>query len=92
MSETAVYPVIMAESNQTFPVSMSLDEGIVVSIDESIQIVDADAYEGNYVVTPASVAQVLNTKDLMMTDDLIVEAIPSNYGLVTWNGSYLTVS
>lgn len=50
------------------------------------------AYEGSYVATPSAEAQVLETKNLRMTDNVTVNPIPSNYGLITWNGSVLTVS
>ena len=49
-------------------------------------------YKGAYEVTPSSEAQVLPTEGLMMRGDLTVGAIPSNYGLVTWDGSVITVS
>lgn len=49
-------------------------------------------YAGPYQVTPGSEAQRLTTHDLRMTEDLIIDPIPSQYGLVTWNGSVLTVS
>lgn len=53
---------------------------------------DRDPYEGPYVVTPAADPQVLRTKHLRMTGDVTIAPIPSNYGLITWNGAYLTVS
>lgn len=53
---------------------------------------DIDPYPGPYEVTPGAEAQVLATKDLRMTGDLTVAPIPNNYGLITWNGSVLTVS
>ena len=49
-------------------------------------------YEGPYTITPAAEAQVFETAGKMMTEDITVGAIPSNYGLITWNGSVLTVS
>ena len=49
-------------------------------------------YTGNYTVTPTGETQTLSTADLMMTQDVTVNPIPSNYGLITWNGSTLTVS
>ena len=49
-------------------------------------------YGGDYTITPSSQEQVLATAGRMLTDDITVNPIPSNYGLVTWNGSYLTVS
>lgn len=55
-------------------------------------VVERDPYIGAYAVTPSSEEQVLNTKDLRMTANIVVKPVPSNYGLITWNGSFLTVS
>lgn len=49
-------------------------------------------YTGPYVVTPTQGTQVLLTDDKHMTGNVTINPIPSNYGLITWNGSYLTVS
>ena len=58
-----------------------------------VQIIhDADWYEGAYEVTPSSQIQTLPTMGKTMINDLVINPIPSNYGLVTWNGQYLTVS
>ena len=54
--------------------------------------VERDPYTGEYTVTPSSEEQVLRTKNLRMTDDITINPIPSNYGLITWNGSVITVS
>lgn len=50
------------------------------------------AYDGPYTVTPGAEAQTLETNGKRMTENVVVGAIPSNYGLVTWNGSVLTIS
>lgn len=49
-------------------------------------------YTGTYEVTPSEYEQVLMTEDRRMTADVVVHPIPSNWGRITWNGSYLTVS
>lgn len=54
--------------------------------------VERDPYTGAYEITPSAETQVLETKNLRMTDDITINPIPSNYGLITWNGSTLTVS
>lgn len=54
--------------------------------------VQVPPYEGNYAVTPSAETQVLQTSGLRMTDNITIEPIPSNYGLITWNGSTITVS
>ena len=50
------------------------------------------AYQGAYEVTPGDEPQTLHTNGLMMDRDLTVGAIPSNYGLITYDGSTITVS
>ena len=51
-----------------------------------------DEYEGPYQVTPTTTAQTLATRGLLSTADIVVNPIPSNYGLIQWNGAVLTVS
>ena len=66
---------------------------VAVGIDESSPIVPTvEEYHGTYEVTPAQTAQVLPTDGLLAVADIVINPIPSNYGLVTWNGSTLTVS
>lgn len=50
------------------------------------------SYTGSYTVTPTQQTQVLQTDHLMMNGNVTVNPIPSNYGLITYNGSVLTVS
>lgn len=54
--------------------------------------VGADPYAGEYTVTPTTETQTLLTKNLRMTDNVTINPIPNNYGLITWNGTTLTVS
>ena len=49
-------------------------------------------YKGDYTVTPSSQTQTLLTAEMIMTDNVIINPIPKNYGLITWNGSRITVS
>lgn len=54
--------------------------------------VERDPYTGDYEVTPSDEAQVLLTDGFRMTDNVTINPIPSNYGLITWDGSVITVS
>lgn len=56
------------------------------------EIVGGESYEGEYTVTPSQEAQTLPTAGCLLTQNVVVNPIPSNYGLITWNGSTLTVS
>ena len=49
-------------------------------------------YEGEYTIRPQPYAQTLPTESRVLERDIEVEAIPSNYGLITWDGSKLRVS
>lgn len=59
----------------------------------SVQVVvDVDDYTGPYTFTPSASPQIVPTSGLRMIDNVTINPIPSNYGLITWNGSTLTVS
>ena len=49
-------------------------------------------YDGPTAITPGPEAQTLATAQLVVPVDIIIEPIPSNYGLITWDGATLTVS
>lgn len=49
-------------------------------------------YHGSYEITPTQNTQTLSVANKRMAQDLVVNPIPSNYGLITWDGSTLTVS
>ena len=70
------------------PQSFSTSPGNPITRD----YVERDPYTGEYTITPGAAVQTLLTKDLRMTYNVTIEAIPENYGLITWNGSTLTVS
>ena len=51
-----------------------------------------EIYSGPYVVTPSGQTQTLSTENRILTQDVVVNPIPNNYGLITWNGTVITVS
>lgn len=53
---------------------------------------DLPTYTGATIVTPSQSTQTLATADRVMASNIVINSIPSNYGLITWNGSTLTVS
>ena len=63
-----------------------------VSVSSAIVVVVGDPYDGPYTVTPTNEEQVLATYHKTMTGNLVVNPIPSNYGLIGWDGAVLTVS
>lgn len=49
-------------------------------------------YQGATEFIPAGEYQTIPTTGLIVDTDIIIDPIPNNYGLITWNGIALTVS
>ena len=49
-------------------------------------------YAGPTTITPTTATQTLNTAFKSVLNNITINPIPSNYGLITWDGSTLTVS
>ena len=64
-------------------------DGIVEKV---VQIASGNAYSGAYEVTPTTETIKLSTYQKLMKADVVVNPIPSNYGLITWTGAVLTVT
>ena len=53
---------------------------------------DVERYDGSYEFTPTADTQTIEIEQKMATANIIINPIPSNWGLITWNGATLTVS
>ena len=62
------------------------------SLNSTVYIPVVDVYEGPYEATPTQFTQTLPTEGFTMAQDVIIHPIPSNYGLITYSGSIITVS
>lgn len=56
------------------------------------QVEAGDYYTGATTVTPTQETQTLSTLGKIIPTDITINPIPSNYGLITWDGAVLTVS
>ena len=56
------------------------------------QAVAVDEYSGPYEFTPGAAPQVVEIANKKATDNITINPIPQNYGLITWDGATLTVS
>lgn len=78
---------------QTLTVSFNNTQAnISTSSQITRDFVDRDPYTGAYEVTPSAETQTLETENKRMTGNVTINPIPNNYGLITWNGSIITVS
>lgn len=63
-----------------------------LKIGGSMYAVGPPRYEGPYEVTPSQSEQVLPTEGKHTLENIVVQPIPWYYGLITYNGSTITVS
>ena len=90
MADRCNIPLTVAEGNA---VSLDIGENAVsLDIGAVAYPVYPDNYKGAYVVTPNESEQVLETGGLMASENITVKPIPDNYGKITWNGVFITVS
>lgn len=68
------------------------DDGYEKGYDDGLSEAGAEWYEGEYNITPKTTAQMLETADKLMKGNIVINPIPKNYGLITYNGFGITVS
>lgn len=86
-------PMQVSVSRVNIPVGVSVSDVLIpATIGAAYQMVDADTYTGPYEATPTQSEQVFQTNGKVLIENFTVNPIPSNYGLITWDGSVLTVS
>ena len=85
--ESRHFDVNFAEDD-SFNCSFAEDEEFVVEFGAGIE----KEYHGAYEVTPSTSTQTLQTTNRVLTDNIVINPIPNNYGLITYNGSFITVS
>ena len=80
--------------DETVSASLHAEESatIALGVGGSMYAVGPPYYEGSYDIVPSSEVQTIRIDGMRAAHDLIIESIPSNYGLITWDGSIITVS
>lgn len=78
--------------NITAKAGLSGDITASGALGQTVILESLPIYDGATEITPSNQAQVLQTSNKTLTRNIIVNPIPSNYGLVTWDGSRLTIS
>lgn len=63
-----------------------------ISVDGDVSIPVSSYFTGEYVITPSNEAQTISIGGKTAKQNITINPIPSNYGLITWDGSTLTVS
>lgn len=88
------YRVPLMVSTDGAAVNLGVLEPKSVELDMSVGVYAqiGEHYHGSYEVTPSSETQILDTDTLILDGNITINPIPSNYGLITWDGSTITVS
>ena len=87
MRDSPNYKVVL-DGELSLNIPMDGEAGTVIKVTEH----DLPVYTGQTEVTPSEETQTLQTANRTVLQNIIINPIPSNYGLITWNGSTLTVS
>lgn len=83
----------VATYDDTLPMDVtSSEETIGMDIGAEYAMSNTDPFEGSYEYTPSEQTQTIPIEDLRATQDIVINPIPSNYGLITYNGISITVS
>ena len=91
LNNPMVVPISVSSSQSE--ISLGVSEPTTVEMTVSgLVYVDYPQYEGETTVTPTQETQVLQTIGTLVTDNITINPIPNNYGLISWNGSVVTVS
>lgn len=72
--------------------SLGIEESSVPLSVETGRVVEKPVYSGPYTAEPSAEVQILETAGRVLSENITINPIPSNYGRITWNGSVLTVS
>lgn len=81
-------------SVEEYELEYSESESFDLDMDMAIIVnnIEGEKYHGPTEVTPTQSTQELLTAGKVVLSNITVNPIPSNYGLITYNGSVLTVS
>ena len=81
-ADSVVLPVGVASNTSVFSAGCGC----------KIEYKDVPDYTGGYSFTPSAEEQIIPTKDTALSENIVIAPIPDNYGLITWDGSVITVS
>ena len=86
-------PMQVSVSQVVLPVGVSTSAVVLpASLGAAYQMRQGEIYAGGYDFTPTQETQTVYTKDKTLLDDITINPIPNNYGLITYNGAYIIVS
>ena len=64
----------------------------VLTAEPHIVVDTTTVYDGPTEFTPSGSTQTIEIANMKALENITINPIPSNYGLITWDGSTITVS
>lgn len=88
-----VIPMEVAVSQVEIPMDVAVsEEEIPMEIGAAYYMSQYEEYDGPTEFTPSGEEQVIRTGERVLMEDITIHPIPQNYGLITYDGSVITVS
>ena len=77
-----------------FPMEIEVQEPLYeMEVSTAIEVAgETPVYDGDYEFVPSEEQQTINIGGKMATDNIVIDPIPSNYGLITYDGVSILVS
>ena len=92
--KTGVYPDHWSQPTKLYSTlgtgDLIIPAGRILATD--LQVTRIENYTYITEIIPSQHEVVLNTANKLVPENIVIKPIPSNYGLITWDGSVLTVS
>lgn len=93
MNTPIFIPMTVSADAAAIPMAVAVDTVVLqATVGAAIVARPVPDYLGPYEFTPTQGTQTAAVANTRATRDIIINPIPSNYGLITWNGATLTVS
>lgn len=83
---------LTVSGDESVPLSVGESPSLPLALDVSYAGASLPDYTGETTVTPSGSTQTLETAGTSVRQDIVVEPVPSSYGLVSYDGSVLTIS
>ena len=83
----------VATSAAAVPMAVAANAAVLgMALGAAYQMTAVPEYHGAMEVTPSDQTQTLETDGRLVNGNIVINPIPNNYGLITWDGSTITVS
>ena len=82
--------ILVMDDDDELDLVMDSDEEVALTID--IAEIVFPEYTGSTEYTPTQTAQVAFTAGKVVLDNITINPIPSNYGLITYQGNIITIT